>query len=102
MSGGGGGGYPGPTRTRTDCNIVESVPLNSPSPTVLPIVKVGDTLDVVEQKKVLVALHNGAVAGSLTPASLLDLLDCIAKGKVYVAHVTHRAGGLCQVEIRPK
>lgn len=104
MSGGGGGGYGGPTRNITDCNIVERVPLNSPQAAVLAVLQVGTVLDVevVTPGPLLVAKHKGQIAGSLTPQTLLDLLDCIAKGRVYVAQVVLIRGGLCEVEVRPR
>lgn len=102
MSGGGGGGYGGPTRQGSDCNIVERVPLNSPQPAVVRTLKVGDVLDVEELNQALIARHQGAIAGSLTPQRLLDLLDCIERGNVYVAVVCKVKGGLCEVEIHPK
>ena len=102
MSGGGGGGYSGPTRQSSDCKIVERVPLNSPKPAVVTTLTVGDLLDVEERDGSLVALHQGAAAGSLTPQRLLDLLDCIQSGHEYVAAVLKLKGGLCEVEIRPK
>ena len=101
MSGGGGGGYP-PPRQGTNCNIVERVPLNSAQPAVVPKLKVGYVLDVVLQQGTLLAKHQGAIAGSLTPESLLDLIECIADGNVYGASVVRIQGALCEVEIRRK
>lgn len=99
---GGGTGYGGPERHVTDCNIVESVPLNSPQPLIVRKLKKGDILSVEVDGKSLVAKLEGDKAGALTPSSLLDLLDCIEKGKEYVAVVTTIKGGFCEVEIRPR
>lgn len=104
MSGGGGssyvGGGPSPGR---GCNIVETVPLNSPKAQVISKLKVGDELDVILVNHALIArapIHGAA--GSLTPKSLADLVQCIEAGNEYVAKVISVSGGVCQVEIRPK
>jgi hypothetical protein len=102
MSGGGGGGYGGPTRQGGDCNIIERVALNSPKPAVVTKLKVGDVLAVEERGGTLIATYQGADAGALTPNRLLDLLDCIRTGSHYRAIVQRLVGGLCEVEIRPK
>lgn len=110
MSGGGGGGY-GPSRSSDDCAIVEQTALNSVKAAALPQIAVGMRLDVeVRQQNnssVLVACLpqavGGAVVGSLTPPSLADLLDCIARGRSYVAVVLSIAApALVRVEIRPR
>jgi hypothetical protein len=103
MSGPGDSSYGGPSRSASDCNIIEKVPLNSPKASVLKTIHVGDVLTVELQDQTLVAVTKvGAIAGSLTPLSLLDLIDCIGKGRRYVACVTDLQGGLCEVEIRPR
>jgi hypothetical protein len=83
---------------------VERVPLNSPQAPVLKRLRVGDTLEVevLNKGQSLVAKYKNEVAGSLTPQALLDLLECIEKGRVYIAHVVELSGGFCEVEIRPK
>jgi hypothetical protein len=111
MSGGGGGGY-GPSRASDDCDIVERTPLNSVQAGPAGHLTVGTRLDVdvVQQagRSVLVArfptaVHGGAVVGSLTPPSLADLLQCISKGRSYVADVIDiQPGALIRVEIHPR
>lgn len=108
MSGGGGGGY-GPSRSSDDCAIVEQTALNSVKAGPASQLAVGMRLDVdvVQQnnRAVLVArLPNaGAIVGSLTPPSLADLLDCISKGRGYVADVISiQPPALIRVEIRPR
>jgi hypothetical protein len=45
----------------------------------------------------------GAVAGSLTPARLPQLIDCIQRGGFsYIAVVQEISGGQIRVEIRPR
>jgi hypothetical protein len=41
------------------------------------------------------------VAGSVTSARLLQIIECIGDGRQYVAVVTAIAGGRVTVEIRP-
>lgn len=111
MSGGGGGGY-GPSRSSDDCDIVERTPLNSVQAAAAAQLAVGTRLDVevVQQnnRQVLVArfppgVNAGAIVGSLTPPSLADLLQCIAKGRSYVADVIDiQPGAMIRVEIHPK
>ncbi len=106
MSGGGGPGPygDGPSDPIVDCKIVERVILNSPNPTVLLKLRVGDELDVLLVGKVLVAQPKSGppAAGALTPARLADLLDCMDKGRKYKAVVLKITGGRCDVEIRPR
>lgn len=104
MSGGGGSGPYDSGPRKDDCNIVETVPLNSPKAAVVSTLKVGDELEVAlsANKLSLEARKAGVVAGALTPSRLADLLDCINQGKSYKAVVRKLAGGNCTVEIRPK
>ncbi len=104
MSGGSSAGGRPSGPTQGDCNIVEKTPLNSPQAAVIKTLKVGDVLDVDLSKagKVVVARKAGAIAGSLTPFRLVELIDCMQHGRKYVAVVTQLKGGYCEVEIRPK
>lgn len=105
MSGSGGGGSFGSGGSTGDCNIVVTVPLNSPKPAVVAGIKVNDVLDVdldPSQSTVVAKTKGGATAGSLTPPQLADLIDCLKKGKKYKATVLKVKNGLVEVEIRPK
>jgi hypothetical protein len=106
MSGSSGGGPygGGPSGPVVDCKIIEKTILNSPNKAVLGQLKVGDDLDVLLQaNNVLVAQpKSGPPAGSLTPARLADLIDCMTRGFKYRAIVQKISGGRCDVEIRPK
>ncbi len=100
-----GGGGSGSSDSASDCDIVERVPLNSPQPAGLAHLKPGMTLDVVltkgpPQSLVATIQGTGQVAGSLTPKSLVRLLQCIKSGNVYVAGVVTVKGGFVEVEIR--
>lgn len=109
MSGGSSYSSPSPSTTsHTNCDIVEVVPLNSVQPNVVSQLRVDDILEVALVGASLVAMRPGAgsqqgqIAGSLTPRSLADLLDCIGRGREYVAVVRQLRGGFCEVEIRPR
>lgn len=77
--------------------------LNSPKQAVVSTLAVSDELTVEYRDLVLVAADKqGRTAGSLVPRQLVELIECIEKGKKYVAIVKKVAGGLCEVEIRPR
>lgn len=99
--GGGGGGGEGGT---DPCDIVQDAPLNSPNPAVVPLLSVGDALDVVltgiAPRQVLeVHTPNGGVAGSLTHVGHLALVRCIDAGNSYKAEVIQRTGGSVVVRV---
>ena len=83
--------------------------LNSPVPAVVRELKRGQELAVEvqvsrTQVRTLVAKdHQGRVAGSLTPPSLMQIVDCIESGYRYVAVVLGDVdGGVVRVRIRGK
>ena len=107
MSGGGGGGYPiRPDDAPIDCeSIVDETILNSPDPTVLNKLTVGDLLmvDIIEtegRRSLVARTDAGEIAGAITSDSLRDLIRCINEGNSYQAKVIELDGGLCRVEVR--
>lgn len=93
---GGGGGDP--------CDIVETVPLNSPQPAVVTHLNVGDVLDVVltaGPPSILEVRQNGARAGALTHRNHLRLINCITKGRQYQAVVVRKSGGAVDLRVEP-
>jgi hypothetical protein len=108
MSGGGGSRNWDWTSTQVDCStLVERTFLNSPVPAVVATLKVGDilqvTLSTVNSATILEAVADGGdIAGSLTPARLPQIVECIGKGFTYVAIVQEKNGGSVRVEIRPE
>ncbi len=95
-SSGGGGADP--------CEIVQDAPINSPNPAVVPLLTVGDVLDVVltgiAPRQVLqVQTPSGGVAGSLTHVGHLALIRCIDAGNAYRAEVIQRTGGSIVVRV---
>lgn len=102
-SGGSGenqGGEPGP------CDITVDTPLNSPNPAVLAGLKVGDILTVRQllgPPVLLVAeTVSGQVAGSITSASMAQIISCIRNGVHYSATIRSIHGGMCVVRINRK
>jgi hypothetical protein len=98
---GDGAGSPPPD----PCNIVENTIVNSPDRTVLRTVRVNDVLSVRLSPgppiQLLVETSAGAVLGSLTSASVPQLVNCIGSGFSYSAIVTSIQGGVCNVQIQP-
>jgi hypothetical protein len=92
-----GGGGPNP------CMFTELAVLASPNAQVIGNLVVGSVLTVVLQENPLrvVALHQGAIAGSITSARLADIIECIRRGQIYAARVTAINGGIVRVEIYP-
>jgi acetamidase/formamidase len=83
--------------------------LNSPNPVVVKNLRRGDALDVCLEKTktgviTLVAKDaKGKIAGSLTPAILLTIINCIESGYQYVAVVLDDVkNAVVRVRIREK
>jgi hypothetical protein len=83
--------------------FTELAVLASPNAQVIGNLVVGSVLTVVLQENPLrvVALHQGAIAGSITSARLADIIECIRRGQIYAARVTAINGGIVRVEIYP-
>lgn len=97
--GGGGGGSSDP------CDIVQTAALNSPKPTVVSTLNVGDVLDVVlggSSARPILEVHTpaGSVAGSLTHRGHVEIIDCIAAGNTYEAVVVQKSGGIVTVRVQ--
>lgn len=92
-----GGGGPNP------CMFTELAVLASPNAQVIGNLIVGSVLAVVLQENPLrvVAVYEGAIAGSITSARLADIIECIRRGQIYAAGVTAINGGIIRVEIYP-
>ena len=107
ISFGGGGGAGGGGESSPDCgSLIVETTLNSPVSAVVALLKKGDTLTVEIQVGAggvnsLVAKHGGQIAGSLTPPSLITILNCIQSGFQYVAIVLNDVtGGVVRVRIQ--
>ena len=100
-SGGGGGGG---ADDGDPCALVQDAPINSPSPSVVSGLTIGDVLDVfltgAPPRRVLeVRTAAGATAGSLTHRGHLTLVQCIDAGNAYRATVLSKSGGAVIVRI---
>jgi len=95
--GGGQGAIPDP------CDIDEITVINSPDRSVLATLRVGDSL-IVEllsgpPRRLIVKSASGAVVGSITSASLPQLVKCSQNGVQYYAEVLGIRGAVCQVRV---
>jgi len=100
--GDGGGGAPPPD----PCNITEVTNLNSVNRTAVAGLRPGDQLDVVFQvgppQRLVAQTTARVIAGSITSPSMLQIIQCIQAGTLYVAEVLSVRGAQCQVRIQPK
>lgn len=117
MSGGGGGGDEqwrpnpkvpkggGPDVIPDPCNVDETTNLNSVDRDVLKSVQIGSELAVVFQagppQRLVATTGGGAIVGSITSTSMLQIIQCIQGGVVYTATVVTIRGAVCQVRIQP-
>lgn len=102
VEGAGGDGRPGGNGANP-CMFTELAVLASPNAQVIGNLVAGTVLAVLLQENPLrvVAVHQGAIAGSITSARLADIIECIRRGQAYEARVTQIAGALVRVEIYP-
>jgi hypothetical protein len=104
--GGGGGGGPATPDAQVDCtSLIFRTNLNSPDPAVVSELNRRDVLQVspkTPQGPIEVIANAGKVAGSITAAQMMRLLQCINDGFEYVAVVLSISGGRVEVEVRPK
>lgn len=102
IGGGGGGGNIGGD---DPCAIYQNAPLNSPRPTVVPTLSVGDVLVVVLNsggvRPVLEVHAPAGIAGSLTHTGHMLIIDCIRAGNSYVAEVVGKSGAAVDLQVRP-
>ncbi len=104
MSGSGGGGGSWIEPVQDSCETLTSeTTLTSPVQNVVAQLAVGDQLDVrvddVGGTRVVRAVHNGNVAGSITSAVIQRIVECIESGHAYVAEVLSVQGGACRVRV---
>lgn len=104
-AGGGSSGAGGGAGDGDDpCAISQDAPINSPNPSVVSGLSVGDVLDIAltgaAPRQILeVRTPAGMVAGSLTHRGHLDIVRCIGSGNVYQAEVVQKSGGAVVVRI---
>ncbi len=103
--GGSGGGGSGGDGGDDRCNIVETVPLNSPQPPVIATLSEGDVLDInldtSGPRPVLEVLASGRRAGALTHRNHVRIINCINEGRTYRAVVVRKRGGDVEIRVEP-
>lgn len=102
---GGGGEGGGGNDPQDPCNISEVLLINSPNATVISTLRQGELLAVEytagPPAQLLAKKSANAVAGSITAASMMQVIQCITKNNVnYVAEVLSIKGAMCQVRLR--
>lgn len=97
-----GDGAPGNDK----CAISEKTILNSPNAAVIATLSVGSLLaiylETVPRKRLVAKNDLGAIAGAITSARLVDLIECVEGGFEYISEVLAVNGGRVEIEIRPK
>ncbi|MDG9871673.1 hypothetical protein N7592_00365 [Pseudomonas juntendi] len=100
---GSGVSYLGPSTPTTSCTTLQfDTQLASPKAAVVAQLKPNDILDIVfaqaNNPQIVIALWNGAEAGSIVDPHLTQLRNCMGQGEMYKAKVLHVGGG--QVRLR--
>jgi hypothetical protein len=77
--------------------------LNSPKRDVIAKIEVGNILSVQLNREgtIVFAWWENEIAGSITAANLTRLINCLQSGAIFVAEVTRKNGGSCDVIVRP-
>jgi hypothetical protein len=76
--------------------LAETLVLMSPVAAVLATLKADDELVVERRGKPVLAVHLGHVAGSIIPAELTKLLDCLDRGFKFAFTVRSVVGSRCE------
>jgi hypothetical protein len=105
---GGTGGTGGEGEPSQDCgSLVVETTLNSPVANVVSSLKKGERLTVAVQvsasgvNSLIAKKSSGEIAGSLTPPSLITILNCIQDGFQYVAIILNEpSGGIVRVRVQ--
>ena len=102
---GGGGAGGGAGGNADPCAIFQMAPLNSPRPSVVNTLAVGDILEISlnesSGRPVLEVISSGGVAGALTHTGHVKLIDCIRQGRSYQAVVVSKSGGAVDLQVQP-
>ncbi len=99
---GDGGGDGGPPQD--DCAFTEITVLSSPNQAVIQTLGVGSVLAVVHETQPasrVVAMSNLDIAGSITSAKVMKMIECMNRGYNYAATIREIAGGRVTVEVHP-
>jgi hypothetical protein len=87
------------------CAIYETSILASPVASVIATLNVGEKLAIVLEttpcNRLVVIAALGIVAGAITSAQLVDMVECMQAGYNYQAEIKSITGGSVEVEISP-
>lgn len=102
-TGGGGAGGGGGGGSADDCDSLDVVVvLQSPQPKVVAKLGKGDILEVKltgGKPPIQAVTDKGDVAGAIVPPDIQRLVDCLKKGKHFVAEVLQISGGAVKVRV---
>jgi hypothetical protein len=103
MGGSGSGGYT-PAPSSPCARLAFQATVNSPNPSVISQLSVGDSLNVSlnPQGQGVVVESNDVMAGAITATQVAQLVNCINSGFEYRAVVVQINGGQCVVRIEAK
>lgn len=97
---GGDGGWTG--STSFDCgSLMIKVRLSSVDEEVLKTISVGTQLSISLEKDSVVAKKDLKIVGSISSREVIDLLDCLNKGKKFMGTVVEIDDGKCIIMITP-
>ena len=95
-----------PPNTDACETLTQTLPLNSPDPSVLRRLSRGDRLDVGSSRLngsvIVQALYQGQIAGTITSTIFQRIAGVIEQDYEYVAVVLEVNGGACKVKIQLK
>ncbi len=98
-----GDGEGGEEDAADPCDIVSVTNLNSPNPSVIASLRMGDVLSVrllAGPPRILAATRGSQIAGSITSPEMPHIVACILRGVTYDADVLSVRGGICSVRVR--
>lgn len=105
MSGGSGGDrYYEPTGGGDfqNCDLDEIIPVNSPVPSVVNTINVGDPVDIVlasNPKRIQVITATGQTLGSLTWTGLARIMNCLENGETYKGEIISINNGAIEIRV---
>ena len=105
MSGSSSGDWAEPNQDSCE-KLSSDTTLTSPVRDVIAQIAVGAVLDVrvdtIGTARVVRAVYNGNVAGSITSTIIQKIVECIDSGHEYVAQVVSIQGGACRVRVHAR
>lgn len=83
-------------------DFVIKTQLFSPVPIIVNSIKIGDELNIglMTPAGPCIASYHGEIAGTIMCKNMFQLIDCIQRGKVFIAIVRDIFGGNCSITIQ--